>query len=94
MITMCYLGFRNHREVKMFWIAKVKEARLLAILTAAQDPLSGSEIIAAARAQYGFFHGLWTGSLYPLLHRLEKAERVSSQWRNYEFPRTKEYFIP
>ena len=65
------------------------EERLMAIL--ADKSMSAIEINREARRRFGFFHGLWNGSLFPLLRALEIEGKICSEWKPGPEPRTPLY---
>ncbi len=61
-----------------------KEERILDILREG-DPLSGAELQVRAK--------LWSGTLYPILYKLESSGRIKSEWEEGEYPRRRLYAI-
>lgn len=65
------------------------DALLLAVLEA--QPLHGYAVIEAVRSGSGGTFDLPTGTIYPALHRLERARFVRSHWHVVAGRRRREY---
>lgn len=65
------------------------DALLLAVLT--ERPLHGYAVIEALRSGSGGTFDLPTGTIYPALHRLERAGFVRSSWHVVAGRRRRDY---
>jgi PadR family transcriptional regulator PadR len=57
-----------------------------------ERPMCGSEILAEAERRSAREFVMKEGTLYPALHRMERAGLLKSEWRSREFGRNRRYY--
>lgn len=66
---------------------------LLVLTLLARGPLHGYAVVTALREQSGGAFDLPEGTVYPALHRLEKAGYISSDWAEHGGRRRRTYMV-
>src|SRR4029077_20467453 len=64
---------------------------LLILAAVESEPRHGNAVIEALRAKSAGVFDLPEGSIYPALHRLEKAGLLASRWSHHEGRRRRTY---
>ena len=64
---------------------------LLVLAVLAEGPLHGYAVIEALRERSEAAFDLPEGTVYPVLHRLEKAGLLASEWQTYNGRRRRTY---
>ncbi len=65
---------------------------LLILSVLSEEPMYGYQIIQELAQRSGGYFEMKEGLLYPLLHRMQREELVSSEWRKTSGERRRKYY--